>query len=759
MLDILRRIIQEVNRAQDLEQALQVIVMRVKAAANVDLCTVYLTDHVRRQNVLMATDGLNPEAVGEVRLDFDKGLTGLVGRKEEVVNVADAPSHPNYEYVPDSGEEVFHAYLGVPIVHHRKLLGVLVLQRYAREKFSEDVVTFLITIAAQLAGAIAHAEASGGLDAITSSKTSTKTAARTVTPFQGQAGAPGVGIGTAFVMYPAAHLDAVPDRVAKDSHAEIVIFHKAVASVKKEFETLLNRLQKTLPAEDRALFDAYIMMLESDTLINGVEDKIRAGNWASGALRDTIREHVQVFENMDDGYLRERSEDVRDLGRRILMHLQSGSKGRSNYPEKTILVGEEITAAMLAEASTAHIQGVVSVSGSRSSHVAILARAMGIPAVMGADIPVGRIDGKEIIVDGYRGQVYIEPTRTVYEEFKHLVEEEQELTSDLAALQDLPSFTPDGVHVPLYVNSGLLADILPSEIKGVEGIGLYRTEFPFMIRDRFPGEEEQFQIYRSVLQSFPNGPVTLRTLDIGGDKALPYFPIKEDNPFLGWRGIRITLDHPEIFLVQLRAMLKASEGLDNMYLLLPMVNGVTEVEETKVLLNRAFEEVREEGADIHMPKLGVMIEVPSAVYQIREIARRVDFISVGTNDLTQYLLAVDRNNTRVASLYDSLHPAVLRALIQIVEGTHQENKSACICGEMAGDPAATLLLLGMGYDCLSMSVANLPRVKWVIRNFTTKRAKRLLEESLELEDAKMIRRRMNSILEEAGLGGLVRAGR
>ena len=756
MLDILRRIVQEVNRAQDLEQALQVIVTRVKAAASVDLCTVYLTDHVRRQNVLMATDGLNPESVGEVRLDFDKGLTGLVGRKEEVVNVADAPSHPNYEYVPDSGEEVFHAYLGVPIVHHRKLLGVLVLQRYAREKFSEDIVTFLITIAAQLAGAIAHAEASGGLDNFTAGK---KTAARTVTPYQGQAGAPGVGIGTAFVMYPAARLDAVPDRAVKDIDAEILFFHKAVAAVKEEFETLLSRLQQTLPAEDRALFDAYIMMLESDTLLNGVEDKIRAGNWASGALRDTIREHVQVFENMDDGYLRERSEDVRDLGRRVLMHLQSGSKGRSNYPDKTILVGEEITAAMLAEVPASHIQGVVSVSGSRSSHVAILARAMGIAAVMGADIPVGRIDGKDIIVDGYRGQVYIEPTRTVYEEFKHLVEEEQELTADLAALQDLPSITPDGVHIPLHVNSGLLADALPSEIKGVEGIGLYRTEFPFMIRDRFPGEEEQYQIYRAVLQSFPHGPVTLRTLDVGGDKALPYFPIKEDNPFLGWRGIRITLDHPEIFLVQLRAMLKASMGLNNMYLLLPMVNGVSEVDETLPLLKRAYDEVREEGANIIMPKLGVMIEVPSAVYQIREIARRVDFISVGTNDLTQYLLAVDRNNTRVASLYDSLHPAVLRALLQIVEGAHKENKPACVCGEMAGDPAATLLLLGMGYDCLSMSVANLPRVKWVIRNFTTKRAKRLVDEALEMEDAKSIRQRMNGILEEAGLGGLVRAGR
>jgi phosphotransferase system enzyme I (PtsP) len=253
--------------------------------------------------------------------------------------------------------------------------------------------------------------------------------------------------------------------------------------------------------------------------------------------------------------------------------------------------------------------------------------------------------------------------------------------------------------------------------------------------------------------------VTLRTLDVGGDKALPYFPIKEDNPFLGWRGIRITLDHPEIFLVQLRAMLRASEGLDNMQLLLPMINSVHEVDDSLAILKRAYEELVEEGHNIQMPKVGVMIEVPSAVYQVREIARRVDFLSVGTNDLTQYLLAVDRNNSRVAESYDALHPAVLRALVQVVEGGHAEHKPVSVCGEMAGDPASAILLVGMEVDSLSMSVANLPRIKWVVRNFTSGRARRLLAEALSFETASMIRSNLNSVLEEAGLGGLVRAGR
>ncbi|MDH5324560.1 MAG: phosphoenolpyruvate--protein phosphotransferase [Gammaproteobacteria bacterium] len=754
MLDTLRRIVQDVNNARDLQQALDIIVNRVKKAMGVDLCSVYLTDHVHKHYVLMATNGLNPDAVGDVRLEFGEGLTGLVAAKEEVLNIADAAGHPNFKYVPQSGEEVFHAYLGVPIIHHRKLLGVLVLQRHQRQKFDEDIVTFLITIAAQLAGAIAHAEASGGIDGLQ------KGSLRSVEPYQGHPGAQGVGVGDAFVLYSSAELSAVPDRKIDNVEDEIQVFQTALQGVREDIGELLSSLVGILPAEDRALFDAYLLMLDSDTLINGVEQRIREGNWASGALRDTIKEHIQVFDEMEDPYLRERSTDIRDLGRRILTRLQSGGSRRPlNLPDRTVLVGEEITASMLAEIPVDHITGVVSVAGSRTSHVAILARAMGIPAVMGVDLPVSRIDGKRVVVDGYSGQVYVEPTRAICDEFQRLAQEEKELSADLAALQELPSVTPDGVHVPLHVNSGLLADIVPTEFVGAEGIGLYRTEFPFMVRDRFPGEEEQYLIYRELLKSFEMGPVTIRTLDVGGDKALPYFPITEDNPFLGWRGIRISLDHPEIFLVQLRAMLRANESLDNMQLLLPMVNSVGEVDDALALLKRAFEELRETNAGINMPKVGVMIEVPSAVYQVESIARRVDFLSVGTNDLTQYLLAVDRNNSRVAELYDSLHPAVLQALVQIVKGSHREHKPVSICGEMAGDPAAAILLVGMGYDSLSMSVANLPRIKWVIRNFTTSRARRLLSEVLEFEHAYQVRNHLNGILESSGLGGLVRPGR
>lgn len=326
------------------------------------------------------------------------------------------------------------------------------------------------------------------------------------------------------------------------------------------------------------------------------------------------------------------------------------------------------------------------------------------------------------------------------------------------ALRDLPAQTEDGIEISLLVNSGLLSDITPSLQSGAEGIGLYRTEFPFMERQTFPSEEEQRSIYRQVLESFYPRPVTLRTLDIGGDKTLPYFPIEEENPFLGWRGIRITLDHPEIFLVQVRAMIRASLGLNNLKILLPMISDINELNEAQGLIHQVYGELLEEGEEVVMPEVGVMIEVPSAVYQAGNLSRRVDFLSIGTNDLTQYLLAVDRNNARVASLYDSLHPAVIRAILQVVESARVHNTPVSVCGEMAGDPVAALLLLAMGIDSLSMSVSSLPRVKWVIRNITRERARQILSEILILEDSAGIRKHLNETFEEAGMGGLVRAG-
>jgi phosphotransferase system enzyme I (PtsP) len=292
--------------------------------------------------------------------------------------------------------------------------------------------------------------------------------------------------------------------------------------------------------------------------------------------------------------------------------------------------------------------------------------------------------------------------------------------------------------------------------RGAEGVGLYRTEVPFLMRDRFPSEEEQRTIYREQLAAFAPLPVTIRTLDIGGDKALPYFPIEEDNPFLGWRGIRVTLDHPEIFLAQVRAMIKASEGLDNLRILLPMITNVPEMEASKALITRVYNELVEEGYKVKMPPIGAMIEVPAAVYQARELAALSDFLSVGSNDLTQYLLAVDRNNARVADLYQAFHPAVLRALQQVVQAAHAEGISVSICGELAGDPGAAILLMAMGFDTLSMSATNLPKVKSVIRGISLILAKDLLAEVMTMSNADLIRERVEQALSDADVTRLIR---
>ncbi|MEL7400981.1 MAG: putative PEP-binding protein, partial [Pseudomonadota bacterium] len=311
----------------------------------------------------------------------------------------------------------------------------------------------------------------------------------------------------------------------------------------------------------------------------------------------------------------------------------------------------------------------------------------------------------------------------------------------------------DNHRISLWVNTGLMSDVVRSLDRGAEGVGLYRTEIPFLLRDRFPSEEEQRKIYREQLEAFSSSVVTMRTLDVGGDKALPYFPIEEQNPFLGWRGIRVTLDHPEIFLVQVRAMLKASEGLDNLRIMLPMVSSVSELEAAKKLIHRAYQELLEEGFGITMPPVGVMIEVPAAVYLARELARRSDFLSVGSNDLTQYLLAVDRNNPQVADVYQPFHPAVLRALQEVVTAGKQAGVSVGICGELAGDPGAAVLLMAMGYDVLSMNATNLLKVKSVIRDMTMDVARQLLDEVMTKPDAQTV----NQFLEEAmSEGGFTR---
>ncbi|MGB0732348.1 MAG: phosphoenolpyruvate--protein phosphotransferase [Pontibacterium sp.] len=746
MLDVLRKIVQEVSSAPDIDSVLDLIVRRIQRAMRTQVCSVYLYDEASSCFRLEASQGLNSEAVGHATLAISEGIVGMVAERAEPVNLENASSHPRYTYLQDTGEERFHAFLGVPIIHHRKVLGVLVVQQKEARFFDESEEAFLVTLSAQLAGVITHAEMS---EPVSKNRQHQGPLGQF---FSGVSGASGVAIGSIVVITPPADLDAVPHKTAKDIDAELAQFESALRRVRKDIKVLGRTLAQRLLEDERALFDVYLRMLDDNALAGEIAARIKAGSWAQGALSEVITEHVRRFSSMDDPYLRERATDIKDLGRRVLAYMQASNTKRPEYPDNTILVADELTPAMLGEVPPDKLVGMVSVHGSGNSHAAILARSMGIPTILGAlNLPYRRLDGQAAIVDGYSGRVFIDPSDKLRVMYGDILRGEQELAAELLQLKDLPAKTPDGYCMPLCVNTGLVSDVTRALDIGAEGIGLYRTEIPFMVRETFPSEQEQAQTYRTQLEAFHPRPVTMRTLDIGGDKALTYFPIEEENPFLGWRGIRVTLDHPEIFLVQVRAMLRADVGLGNLRIMLPMVTSVLEVDEARSQIAQAVDELKAEGLDVTMPPVGIMIEVPATIYQIKRISERVDFISVGSNDLTQYLLAVDRNNPRVASLYESFHPAVLGALEYIARQARKVEIPVSICGEMAADPGGALLLMAMGYDVLSMNATNLPKVKSVIRSVTKTSANELLRRVLRMDDPDAIQEALRAHLENVGV--------
>ena len=755
MLERLRSIVQKVNAARDLQSALDIIVQKVRLALDTQVCSVFLLDKDINAHVLMASDGLKKESVGHVSLEAGEGLVGLVAKHAEPINLQDASLHPSFHYLKDTGEENYHSFLGVPIIHHRSVLGVLVVQHEERRRFDESEEAFLITLSAQLSGVIAHAEATGAVEGVSPSGHKTSD-----TVFPGVSGSSGVAIGEAVVVFPHADLSQIPQRRTRDIDGEIEFFNSCLELVRQDMRNLHAKLSGQVAEEERQLFDVYIRMLDDAALGNEIVERIRMGFWAQGSLAYVANEHVRSFEEMDDPYLSERAIDIKDLCARVLFYLQDKVVVETEYADCTILVSEEITPSMLAEVPESKLKGLISVKGSGNSHVAILARTMGIPTVMGAvDLPYTQLHGKEVIIDGYKGEVITNPSDQIRARFLETIQEQDQLDKGLEGLKDLPCETADHHRVHLWVNTGLMTDVMRSLDQGAEGIGLFRTEVPFLLAEQFPSEEEQYQIYREQLEAFAPKLVTMRTLDIGGDKSLPYFPIEEANPFLGWRGIRVTLDHPEIFTAQIHAMLRASVGFDNLQIMLPMISNINEVTSALQLIKKAYRELIQEGVKVKYPPVGVMIELPAAVYQTRALARLVDFISVGSNDLTQYLLAVDRNNPRVANLYSAFHPAVLSALQQVVEGAQAEGKPVSICGEMAGDPGAAILLMAMGYDVLSMNAASLLKVKSVLRSITLEVAEELLENVMQLDDTQLIRSAVDLSLYNAGVDRLLRSSR
>ncbi len=744
-LALLQRIVQDVNTAASLPEMLRMISSQVQQVLSVDVCSVYLMDADSKELVLMHTLGLDQSSVGKIRLPLGDGLVGLVGEQQQLLNIEDAPRHPKFHLFPQAQEESFHAFLGAPIIHYRKLVGVVVVQQRVSRRFSDEDEAFLVTIAAHLSAALNDAIISGSVAELL------KTSKKSNSFVNGIIGSPGIGIGRVVAAGSRLSFKDVEDLCALDPKAELEQFEGAVTLVRQELQQGQLQMAGT-PGDVQAIFDAYQMILDSDDLQQAIKKRIKAGAIAPAALKVVIEEHAAIFEGMEDPYFRARGEDIRSIGLRLLKFLVEPDTPIISYDQPTILAGNVVSVTDIAQVPQGKLAGIICQQGSALSHTAILASALGVPAVMGVgELPLRKLAGKSAIIDGYQGRVHFQPSTAIRAEFTRLARQDNEFDRSLDKLRDLPAETTDGFQIALQANTGLLSDMNPGLDKGAEGVGLYRTEIPFMVHDSFPTEEEQYRVYRKMLSQFHPYPVTMRTLDIGGDKPLPYFPVEEDNPYLGWRGIRFTLDHPEIFLGQIRAMLRANEGLNNLKILLPMISSVDEVDSFFELLRKAIKGLRSEGLEIEKPPIGIMVEVPATLFLLDFMAWRLDFISIGTNDLTQYLLAVDRNNQSVAGLFSRLHPSVVRALHYITEQANKNGLPISLCGELAADPAAILLLVGMGLDSFSMNAHSLPRIKHVIRSISRQQAEGLVANALRMQSETEIRLMLNKALENAGL--------
>ncbi|WP_428771246.1 phosphoenolpyruvate--protein phosphotransferase [Vibrio sp.] len=747
MLSQLRDIVEQVSKVEDVHQALDILVKQTCLAMHTEVCTIYLANDEMHRLELMATQGLTFKG-DKIHIDYGEGLVGLVKRSAEPLNVAEASKHPAFKYFSQLGEEVYQSFLGTPIIHRKQILGVLVVQQKTPRLFSEMEESFLVTLAAQLAVIIAHAQTQG-LWRLTKKHQA----------IEGIPASSGVAIGEFWWDDTQPQLSEVYPASTLDIEREQEWLMLAVEDALNDFRRMRKRLDSEINKETLAIFDLFTHLLNDPMLRNDLKAQIQKGDRADWALRQVVESYSNRFARMADVYLRERAQDIRELGQRLLYFLHNSEKEQQSLEKPVILVVRELTASLLASVPKDKLLAVVSLEGAANSHAAILSRALGIPAVMGVNLNLETINGKFGIVDGYSGKLFISPGKQLLREYQALADEERELAQMVnEGIQD-KALTQDGERVEVLLNAGLSADTNIAINQGVDGVGLYRTEISFLLQHRFPSEEEQTLQYQSVLDCYPNKRVVMRTLDVGGDKALPYLPIEEDNPFLGWRGIRFTLDHPDIFLMQLRAMMKASISHSNLSILLPMISGAQELDDALTLIEQAYQEVKLLNDKVVKPPIGVMLEVPSMLYLLPLIADQIDFVSVGTNDLTQYLLAVDRNNSRVADVYESLHPAVVMALEHIQTMCTKLKLPVCICGELAGDPIGSLLLVGLGYRALSMNTSNVAKVKYLLRHTSTKELKQLADKALLQPYGKSIYTMMLSFLEQKGFAGFVRAGK
>ena len=717
---LLRRLREISAEPVNAQARLDKIVMQIAANMVAEVCSVYVLRADQRLE-LYATEGLNREAVHLTTMQSGEGLVGLIAQSAEPLALSEAHEHPAFSYRPETGEEVYHSFLGVPILRGGNTVGVLVVQNKVRRTYSEEEVEALQTTAMLLAEMIA----SGELQSI--AKSAELLALNGPLSLKGAAICEGVGLGYVLLHEPRV---VVKNLLAEDVQAELRRLDTAIDAMRMSIDELVAHGHRMGVGEHREVLESVRMVANDQGWLRRLREAAMTGLTAEAAVERVQNDARARMQRQTDPYLRDRLHDLDDLANRLLHQLtgQTYVADRDSVPENAIIVARNMGPAALLDYDRAKLRGLILEEGGPASHVAIVARALGVATVGLVPNITSLVEPNDaVIIDGSTGDVHVRPqpdVRTAYAEKARLRARRQE---QYARLRDVPAVTRDGVAVALHMNAGLTIDAPFVHETGAGSIGLFRTELQFMLAPRFPRMKEQYQFYKTVLDAVPDKPVTFRTLDIGSDKVLPYMAkIDEENPALGWRAIRIGLDRPGLLRLQLRAMLKASAGRD-LRVMFPMIANVAEFDLAKAITLREMELIRRH--DHGMPtklELGAMVEVPALLWELDQIAERADFLSVGSNDLVQYLYAADRDNTRVSKRYDNLSTPVLRALKSIVDAGDRAGTPVTLCGEMGGRPLEALALLAIGYRSLSMSPASIGPVKAMILGLDLEQARLFL---------------------------------
>ncbi|MFC5504306.1 MULTISPECIES: phosphoenolpyruvate--protein phosphotransferase [Hyphomicrobiales] len=706
---LLRRLREVMAASISPQERLDRLVVLIAANLVAEVCSVY----VLREDgslELYATEGLNREAVHLTTMRAGEGLVGLIAREAEPLALSDAQNHPAFSYRPETGEEIYRSFLGVPILRGGAVMGVLVIQNRASRLYSDEEVESLQTTAMIMAEMIA----AGGLKSL--ARPGASIGLDRPIHSVGVSLADGVGLGHAVLHEPRV---AITNLIAENPAAEVQRLEAAIAEMRASIDELIERGDVAHIGEHREVLETFRMFAHDQGWLRRMREVVLTGLTAEAAVERVQSDTRAKMLRQTDPYLRERLHDLDDLANRLLRTLVGKANGvaREEMPENAILIARSMGPAALLDYDRARLRGLVLEEGGPTSHIAIVARALGIPAVGEIVNATALIQsGDAVIVDGQAGEVQIRPQPDVENAYKDKARLRARKQEQYRKLKSQPAVTRDGVPIVLQINAGLLVDLPNLEATAAAGIGLFRTELQFMVAEHMPTTSEQQALYTAVLDQAQGRPVTFRTLDIGGDKVLPYMErVEEENPALGWRAIRIGLDKPRLLRAQIRALLRAGSGRD-MKIMLPMIATVDEFLRARTIVDREQAMLAKQG---HVPplslQLGVMVEVPSLLFELPEIVREADFLSIGTNDLMQFLFAADRENKRVADRFDPLGVGALRALRSIVEAAADANCPVTVCGEMGGKPLETLALIGLGYRAFSMSAASIGPVKAMLR--------------------------------------------